>query len=341
VDTIEAARDAVVVGVDDTSLSRSAVLWAAEEARLRHVHLLIVHVGKEVSDEPDRDGALARELLLNGSAEAASRREPTVIVGTWLLSGAVGERLVEVSRTAAMLVLGTDLGGALSSRSLDGIAHRLASSGLCDVVAVRRMPKIGDTGLSQILALWTSEAARAGVLSAAAEEAILREAGLTLALPGSGPRGSVSESEVADEDSVARDLAHLASRYPGLQVTVDQIDPTSVAAVGNALNGCHLAVLRYRHNGSTRSIAADLADDFVRQATCPLLFPVDHVDRSSVPHDSAERGAVARRGSTLETLVPIEPKNGPVRRDGEINQARTEPSSSLHQSRNRRPTPAT
>lgn len=116
------------------------------------------------------------------------------------------------------------------------------------------------------------------MLSAAAEEALSRKAGLRLALPGSGLGDFVSESEVADEDSVARDLAHLASRYPGLQVTVDQIDPTSVAAVGNALNGCHLAVLGYRHNGLTKSRAADLADGFVRQATCPLLFPVDHVD---------------------------------------------------------------
>ena len=79
---------------------------------------------------------------------------------------------------------------------------------------------------------------------------------------------------------MARDLVHLASRYSGLQVTIDQIDPTSVAALGNALTGCHLAVLGYRHNGLTKSRAAELADGFLRQATCPLLFPSDHVDGS-------------------------------------------------------------
>jgi nucleotide-binding universal stress UspA family protein len=281
VDTLEAARDAVVVGVDDTSRSRSAVLWAAEEARLRRLHLLIVHVGAKGGDRPDRDEALTRELLLNACAEAASRREPTVVVGTLLLRGDAAEWLVDITRSAAMLVLGTELGGPLSSRRLNGVTHRLTSSGLCDVVTVSRTPQIDKTGLTQILAVWTSEAARAGVLLAAAEEAALRKAALTLALPSSGPRGSVSETEVADEDSAARDLSHLASRYPGLHVTADQVDPMSVAAVGNALTGCHLAVLRYRQDGLTKSKAADLADGFLRQATCPLLFPVDHVDGPS------------------------------------------------------------
>jgi nucleotide-binding universal stress UspA family protein len=294
VDTIEAVREAVVVGVDDRSVSRSAVFWAAEEARLRGLHLLIVHVGSEGGDWPDGDQALTRGLLLNASAEAASRREPTVIVGTLLLRGDAGEQLVDISRSAAMLVLGSELGGPLSSR-FNGLTHRLASSGLCDVVTVSRTPKIDKTGLTQILAVWTSEAERAGVLLTAAKEATLRKAALTLALPSSGPRASVSETEVADEHSAARDLSYLASRYPGLHVTVDQIDPTSVAAVGSALTGCHLAVLGYRRNGSTKSKAADLAHGLVRQATCPLLFPVGYVDDLRMPPDSVERRAVARR----------------------------------------------
>ena len=128
--------------------------------------------------------------------------------------------------------------------------------------------------------MWTTQGARADVLFAAAEEAFLRKAGLTLALPGSGPGVSASETEVADDDSLARDLVRLASRYSALQVTIDQIDPTSVAALGNALTGCHMAVLGYRHSGLTKSRAAELADGFLRQATCPLLFPSDHVNGS-------------------------------------------------------------
>ena len=275
-DTIEAASHAVVVGVDNTPLSRSAVLWAAEEARLRRLHLLIVHVAAAVSDVPDRDAALARELLLNASAEAASRREPTVIVGTWLLYGDAGERLAEVSRTAAMLVLGTDLGGGLSNRSFDGLSQRLTSSRLCDVVTVSRTPRIGNPGPSQILAAWTSEAASAGVVSAAAKEASLRAAGLTLAVSGSVAGGSPSQ-KVQDDRLMIGDLEDLARRYPKLKVTVDQIDTTSATAVRSALSGCHLAVLGY---ASPKSRAADLAEVLVQQATCPLYFPIDDVNGS-------------------------------------------------------------
>jgi hypothetical protein len=221
---------------------------------------------------------LTRELLLNACAEAGSRREPTVIVERCCYTVTPANGCLDITRSAAMLIVGSKPGGPLSRRRFDGLTQRLTSRGLCDVVTVSRTPKIDKTGLTQILAVWTSEGVRAGVLLAAAEEAALRKAGLTVALPSPGPRGSVSETEAADEDSAARDLSHLASRYPGLRLTVDQIDPTSVAAVGNALTGCHMAVLGYRRNGSTKSKAADLADGLVRQATCPLLFPVDHAN---------------------------------------------------------------
>ena len=36
--TIDAARDKIDIGVDATSLSRFASLWAAEGARLRSLH---------------------------------------------------------------------------------------------------------------------------------------------------------------------------------------------------------------------------------------------------------------------------------------------------------------
>jgi nucleotide-binding universal stress UspA family protein len=280
VDTIEAARDAVVVGVDDSSVSGAAVLWAAEEARLRRLNLLVVHVGAKDGHRPDRDAALTRELLLNARADAASRREPTVIVGTLLLRGQVSERLVELARSAAMLVLGGERGGLSSSRKFNGLTHRLSLSGLCDVVTVSRTPRIGNGHSSQILAVWTSDAARAAVLSTAAEEARLRSAHLTLALPSPVPAGSVPQSEVWDDHAVAGDLAQLARRFPALKVTVDQIEPRSVAAVSKALMGCHLAVLEYRHTESAKSRAEVLADALLREATCPLFFAANHLNAS-------------------------------------------------------------
>jgi nucleotide-binding universal stress UspA family protein len=273
--SIDAARHAVVVGVDDSSVSRAAVLWAAEEARLRGRPLLIVHVGGSDGWVRDHDAALTRELLLNASAQAASQREPTVIVGTLLLRGRAIESLLDVTRSAAMLVLGSEHGGRWLGRNSDSVTHRLTSNGLCNVVTVSRRPRIDTAACNQILAIWASDAARAGVLAAAAEEARLRNTGLTVAFPTPSPASSRSQTEVADHQSAAGDLARLAERYPALAVAVDQIDPTSVSAVSSALSASCLAVVGYRHSGPVTSRTADLADRVLRQATCPLLFPFD------------------------------------------------------------------
>lgn len=284
-DAIEAARDAVVVGVDDSSGSRSAVLWAAEEARLRRLNLLIVHVGTD-GHTPDRDAALTSEILLNTCAQAASRREPTVIVGTLLLSGQPGERLLELTQSAAMLVVGSELGRSWLGRNSANLTRRLTSRALCDVVTVSRVARVHSAGVNQVLAVWTSNAARDGVLRAAAEEAVLRRAGLRLALSMLGDaRGAVTPIEAGDDDLLAADLERLRSRYPALNLTVDRIDPTSVVAIGDALRGCHLAVLGYGEDGSPTSRPADLADGLVRQASCPLFFAANH--QSAVRHDVA------------------------------------------------------
>ena len=272
--SIDAVRHAVVVGDDGSSVSQAAVLWAAEEARLRGRRLLIVHVDRRDGSGRDHDAALTRELLLNASAQAASQREPTVIVGTLLLRGRAAESLLDVTRSATMLVVGNAHGGRWLGRNSNSVTHRLTSSGLCNVVTVSRRPRFDTAACNQILAIWASDAARAGVLAAAAEEAQLRKAGLTVALPAPSLSSSRSQLEVADYQAAAGDLAQLAERYPALAVTIDGIDPTSVSAVNSALSLSCLAVIGYRRaGGPMKPRTADLADGVLRQATCPLMFP--------------------------------------------------------------------
>jgi hypothetical protein len=224
--------------------------------------------------------------LLNACAQAASQREPTVIVGTLLLRGGAIESLLDVARSATMLVLGSEHGGHWLGRNSDSVTHHLTSSGLCNVVTVSRRPRIDTAACNQILAIWATDAARAGVLAAAAEEARVRNARLTVAFPTPSPSSSRSQTEVAEYHSAAGDLAQLAERYPALAVAIDRIDPTSVSAVNSALSVSCMAVVGYRPSGPIKSRTADLADGVVRQATCPLLFPF---------HDLAGRPAALPR----------------------------------------------
>ncbi|MET0692899.1 MAG: universal stress protein, partial [Propionibacteriaceae bacterium] len=73
-------HDRIVVGVDGSTASHQAVMWAAAEARLRHADLIVTHV------EPAGSGAgwtqdradVDRHELLAASATAASTRQPGV-----------------------------------------------------------------------------------------------------------------------------------------------------------------------------------------------------------------------------------------------------------------------
>src|SRR6266542_1079052 len=79
----------IVVGVDGSPGARSALLWAADECRVRRQMLLVVHapdladtVAVNPADEPAvRSLNEVGERMLSEHAAAASARQPRVVVG--------------------------------------------------------------------------------------------------------------------------------------------------------------------------------------------------------------------------------------------------------------------
>ena len=98
----------IVVGVDQSPEARWAVLWAAREARLRGATLALAHVRSSVSDHRAAgDAESEAETLLIVRAAEASELEPEISVAPRLYeSGSISEQLIELSGTAALLVLG-------------------------------------------------------------------------------------------------------------------------------------------------------------------------------------------------------------------------------------------
>ena len=77
----------VCVAVDGSRAARQAVLWAAVEARLRHVPLLVVHVVIVATESVGADASeLSSQNVLESSAEAARELEPEIEVRTELLA---------------------------------------------------------------------------------------------------------------------------------------------------------------------------------------------------------------------------------------------------------------
>ena len=133
----------IVVGVSQSPASSYAVLWAAQEARIRRSVLLVTHIDPPTAYAPDlHDAATACHWLLANGATIASEAQPSVAVGTLLLSGAISDELIRLSRSAALIVVGIDRDVPRAAHGAIGsIEDRVVVQAHCPVVTVSAAPQ--------------------------------------------------------------------------------------------------------------------------------------------------------------------------------------------------------
>jgi nucleotide-binding universal stress UspA family protein len=183
--------DRIVVGVDGSAGARSALLWAADEWRVRQCTLLIVHapgttLTARAGDPVRRALNELGEQLLNEHACAACAREPGVLVTTLLSDGPAAEALIDASRGADLLVVGTRGRGGNLLSILGSDSYRVAAHAHCPVAVVPEQLPPG--GVSPRVVVGVS-AAGAGRLAFgfALDEAQRRRATLVASGPGANP----------------------------------------------------------------------------------------------------------------------------------------------------------
>ncbi|MEO3743980.1 universal stress protein [Plantactinospora sp. B5E13] len=132
----------VVVGVDGSPLSLSAVRLATQEAARHSRPLRIVHAFNWVADPAEPMPAEPRrpaEELLDHAIVVATRTRPEVPVSTALIEGPVLTTLLRESGSAALLVIGD--GGLTLNPDVpadsDATAVQLAARAGCSVLVVR------------------------------------------------------------------------------------------------------------------------------------------------------------------------------------------------------------
>lgn len=144
----------LTVGVDETPASRPATLWAADEAVRRDAPLRLVHVQPPTSPagpaapDPPRDPSLAR------LAHDLTDRDPRLRLETVLVPGEPREVLRELSRDAALLVIGSRGLGPLRGFLVGSVALPTVAHAQCPVVLVRAeaaagAPSPGETGRTE------------------------------------------------------------------------------------------------------------------------------------------------------------------------------------------------
>jgi nucleotide-binding universal stress UspA family protein len=175
----DAARELVVVGVDGSDADQKTLAWASAEANRRQGELLIVHAqdvieGAAVSESPVSSLPVERsdfaEGLISRSVHWVSRSSPALLVRSLTRREKPAELLLEQSKGAALLVLGTHGDNRFVGALVGSVSQKLAAHATCPVVVLpANASPVGDTPTEVVVGISDSPGGRAALRFAFAE----------------------------------------------------------------------------------------------------------------------------------------------------------------------------
>jgi nucleotide-binding universal stress UspA family protein len=141
-------RDAgrIVVGLDGSPMSEAALEYACERAERTQEIVLAVHgwkVHTPSSDvwraEPRALGSVVeeKEVLVGESVAGTREKHPDVVLVSEAIPVAPGDVLVDASRTASLVVVGSRGRGFFSGLLLGSVSHDVLQRARCPVAVVR------------------------------------------------------------------------------------------------------------------------------------------------------------------------------------------------------------
>ncbi|MEW2385457.1 universal stress protein [Micromonospora sp. NPDC047707] len=267
----------VVVGVDGSPPSLVAAEHAARAALLRSCPLHLVHgylhpLGYGIPLNPYELGVPAPNeeagKMLEQTAADLAGRWPGLEVAVRQVAGGPGATLVEESRRAELVVVGSRGHGGFAGLLLGSVGTQVAAHAHCPVLVVRPAEEPIPVDGPVLVGVDGSEAAELAV-GYAAEEAARRGAELV-----------VTHVDRPDEEGPAQtgDLVETAAAaargsHPGLTVTVrlllaDKPEPALI----EASSGAALVVVGTRGRGGFAGmLLGSVSQSLVQHAHCPVL----------------------------------------------------------------------
>jgi nucleotide-binding universal stress UspA family protein len=278
-------RHGIIVGIDGSPESDAAVSWAAHDAAIRGLPLTVVHVESPAAatwsqaavleESAGEQLAEGRSLLAHASTIARDAIADTAqvhITGELLSSATPVPTLVEQSKDAELIVVGSRGRGALSRSILGSVSAGLISHAHCPVALIRQDdPHLPHPAQGPILVGIdgsTSDLATA----IAFEEASLRHAGLIAlhswndvnmnAIPGyDWSPTTTKEGHVLDEA-----LAGWRERYPDVSVQNRLVSDRAAHAIVEASESAQLVVVGTHGGGALAGMLLGSVSNAVVQA---------------------------------------------------------------------------
>ncbi|MCV7229582.1 universal stress protein [Mycolicibacterium komossense] len=144
----------IMVGVDGSASSIEAVRWAAREAAMRKVPLVIVNVrsalpvsaaamGWAVAPIPQEifDWQIQRaQAVVNDAEDMVHAAEPRVRVISEVISGSAAQTLIDLSKDALMIVVGCRGLDALQRGIAGSVSTAVVHHGHCPVAVIHTEP---------------------------------------------------------------------------------------------------------------------------------------------------------------------------------------------------------
>jgi len=227
----------IIVGADGSPASNAAVCWAAHDALLRHIPLTVVHVVNptvtkwphgplpaEVAVWQENEGRRILADAVKLARDTATDNPPIPIESELIFSAAV-PTLVDLSKEAELIVVGTYGHGALARGLLGSVSASLVRHAHCPVAVIRdEEPRMPHPGQAPVLVGIDGSRASELATAIAFDEASRRHVNLVavhawsdteiLELPGL----DWSAVKAEEERLLAEGLAGWQERYPDVTV---------------------------------------------------------------------------------------------------------------------------
>ncbi|MEU8120457.1 universal stress protein [Spirillospora sp. NPDC049024] len=302
----------VLVGYDGSPAADEALRWGVREALSRSLPLTVCHAWHWPYPLrlPDKD---TLEVLRGAGAIVADdgvRKAHGLAEGLdvrWRLDrGWASAVLLEASREADMVVLGSRGHGGFEGLSVGSTAVQVASHADRPVIVVRPdLPPVPPDGERLVVGVDGSPGAESAI-GFAFEEAALRGASVTAVCSWWDPsafrgpdRVPFSDPEVIRHEAMARfeeDIAPWRTRYPQVRLETEFMVDTPRRALLGAAHGAALLVMGARGIGAgPQTLLGPVTQAALQEAPCPVaVVPAQGTGRGRTPEAA---GASARGGT--------------------------------------------
>lgn len=270
------SRSTVVVGVDGSDSSLTAVTWGARVARRTGRELVICHVaGPEPAGgrfESPRSGA----EIVASARTLAHRVESPLRTRAVVLEGQPTDRLCELTGTRDLLVLGAIGAGRLPHAPVGSVPIQAAEHSRCPVVVVRR-PGSGRGGLPVVVGVDGSEpnepALRYAVSLARAIDTPLLAVHACARVADSVPSGADGSGRSNGPDRVREQLASAGGLSPSTPLEQEFIYGPAARTLTEASRRAALVVVGARGGGGFSALRlGSVGLHLLMLAHCPVTI---------------------------------------------------------------------